>query len=87
VEHKKLSERESEVLALIAQGLTNIEIGEKLYITANTVEQHLKSIRRKTDAGNRVKMALWYIRREGFEDSYCPYCGSDIRDRIRGGTR
>ena len=48
-----LTEREREVLDLLAQGLTNKEIAEKLFITTNTVKRHLKAIFEKLDVHTR----------------------------------
>ena len=48
-----LTEREREVLDLLAQGLTNKEIAEKLVITTNTVKRHLKAIFGKLDVHTR----------------------------------
>lgn len=48
-----LTEREREVLSLLAQGLTNKEIAEKLVITTNTVKRHLKAIFEKLDVHTR----------------------------------
>jgi DNA-binding NarL/FixJ family response regulator len=48
-----LTEREREVLDLLAQGLTNKEIAEKLIITTNTVKRHLKAIFEKLDVHTR----------------------------------
>jgi LuxR family maltose regulon positive regulatory protein len=52
-----LSERELEVLQLVAEGLTNREIAGRLYIAASTVKSHLNSILRKLDASNRTQAA------------------------------
>jgi LuxR family maltose regulon positive regulatory protein len=49
-----LSERETEVLALIAQGLTNREVGERLYISQGTVKAHTSSIYGKLGVRNRT---------------------------------
>ena len=49
-----LTEREREVLDLLAQGLTNKEIAEKLFITTNTVKRHLKAIFEKLDVHTRT---------------------------------
>ncbi|HJR79915.1 MAG TPA: response regulator [Anaerolineales bacterium] len=48
-----LTDREREVLELLAQGLTNKEIAEKLVITTNTVKRHLKAIFEKLDVHTR----------------------------------
>ena len=62
LEHKPspevLSLRELEVLRLIAQGLTNKEIGAKLYISENTVKGHVKEILTKMNARNRIEAVL-----------------------------
>lgn len=49
-----LTDREREVLDLLAQGLTNKEIAEKLVITTNTVKRHLKAIFEKLDVHTRT---------------------------------
>ncbi len=48
-----LTEREREVLELLAQGLTNKEIAENLVITTNTVKRHLKAVFEKLDVHTR----------------------------------
>jgi len=48
-----LTDREREVLDLLAQGLTNKEIAEQLVITTNTVKRHLKAIFEKLDVHTR----------------------------------
>ncbi len=50
-----LSERELEILLLIAAGLRNKEIAEKLFISLNTVKTHLKNINSKLGATNRTE--------------------------------
>lgn len=47
MEGKKLSKREADILILVAQGLTNIKIAEKLHISEKTVEVHRRNIRQK----------------------------------------
>jgi DNA-binding NarL/FixJ family response regulator len=49
-----LTRREREVLALLAQGLTNKEMAEALVITTNTVKRHLKAIFKKLDVHTRA---------------------------------
>jgi len=51
----ELSSREVEVLRLIGGGLTNIDIGKKLYISENTVKNHVQSIFKKLNVANRVQ--------------------------------
>jgi len=50
-----LSERELEVLQLIAEGLTNPEIASKLYLSLNTVKAHTRNIYGKLDIHNRTQ--------------------------------
>ena len=52
-----LTVREREVLELLAQGLTNKEIAERLFITTNTVKRHLKSVFTKLDVHTRSAAA------------------------------
>ncbi|MBC7248846.1 MAG: response regulator transcription factor [Anaerolineae bacterium] len=49
-----LSERELEVLALLVEGLSDREIGEKLYLAESTVKKHVSNIRDKLGAVNRT---------------------------------
>lgn len=55
---EQLSPREMEVLQLLSQDLTNREIGAELYISENTVKQHVKKILAKLEARNRVEATL-----------------------------
>lgn len=50
---RPLSRREQEVLSLLALGLRNRAIAEKLYVGEETVKSHLKSIYRKLGVSNR----------------------------------
>jgi len=50
---KTLTDREREVLALLAQGMTNKEIASRLTITSNTVKRHLKSLFTKLNVNTR----------------------------------
>ncbi len=54
-----LSPREREVLALVAQGLRNKEIGENLSISPHTVKAHLRSILDKLHLRTRAEAAAW----------------------------
>jgi DNA-binding CsgD family transcriptional regulator len=57
-----LSEREMEVLRLLAAGATNKQIGATLYLSPNTVRQHTISIYRKTGATGRAEATAWAAR-------------------------
>jgi DNA-binding NarL/FixJ family response regulator len=59
-----LSRREREVLALIAEGRTNREIGERLFISQKTVAVHIGNILSKLGASGRVEAAMVAIRLE-----------------------
>ena len=50
-----LSERELEVLQLIAEGLTNREIASRLFLSLNTVKAHTRNIYGKLDSHNRMQ--------------------------------
>ena len=50
-----LSEREKEVLTLVAEGMTNLEIAQVLELSEYTVKGHISNILSKMDAGNRMK--------------------------------
>lgn len=50
------SEREIEVLKLLEEGKTNVEISENLYISINTVKTHVKNIYKKLSVSNRVQL-------------------------------
>lgn len=58
-----LTEREIEVLQLIARGLTNEQIGEKLFISEATVRTHVSHILGKLNLANRTQAALWALRK------------------------
>ncbi|MGI5850073.1 MAG: helix-turn-helix domain-containing protein, partial [Christensenellales bacterium] len=51
-----LSEREIEVVDLLAKGMTNQIISEKLHISINTVKSHVKSIYKKMNISNRLQL-------------------------------
>jgi RNA polymerase sigma factor (sigma-70 family) len=55
---KALTKREMEILKLVAEGLTNEEIGKKIFISEKTVKTHLTNIFDKLKVNNRFKAAL-----------------------------
>jgi DNA-binding NarL/FixJ family response regulator len=54
-----LTEREEDVLALVARGRTNAEIAAELFIGLTTVKTHVASLLTKIGARNRVEIAMW----------------------------
>jgi len=56
-----LSDREKEVVQLVAQGFHNREIGEKLFISEQTVKNHLHNIFDKLGVSDRLELALYAI--------------------------
>jgi NarL family two-component system response regulator LiaR len=58
-----LTEREAEVLGLLAQGLTNQEIADKLFVSERTVRTHVSNILGKLHLANRTQAALYALRK------------------------
>ncbi len=56
---ESLTDREREVLLLVAQGLSNKEIAQALVVTVRTVDFHVSNVLRKLDAVSRVEAAVW----------------------------
>lgn len=54
-----LTEREEQVLVLVARGRTNAEIAAELFIGVSTVKTHIASLMAKLDVRNRVEIAMW----------------------------
>lgn len=56
-----LTQREQEVLAVLVQGLSNGQIGDRLHLSPRTVEKHVSSLLRKTDTNNRAELVRFAI--------------------------
>jgi DNA-binding NarL/FixJ family response regulator len=56
-----LSDRESEILALITQGKSNAEVAKVTYLSPNTVKSYIRTIYRKIDVGSRTQAVLWGV--------------------------
>lgn len=54
-----LTEREDEIVRLLAEGRTNAEIAAELFLSPGTVKNHVAAVQRKTGARNRVAVAAW----------------------------
>ncbi len=61
---ESLTKREMEILKLVAEGLTNEEIGKKVFISEKTVKTHLTNIFDKLQVNNRFKAALLVMQRQ-----------------------
>jgi DNA-binding CsgD family transcriptional regulator len=61
----QLSDRELEVLELLARGATNAQIAARFVISEQTVKSHVKHILKKLDVGNRTEAALRYVQLYG----------------------
>lgn len=59
-----LTAREADVLALVAEGLQNRTIAERLYLSVRTVEKHVERLLAKTGASTRTELAAWAMRAE-----------------------
>ncbi len=57
-----LSSREIEVLDCVAQGLANKQIADALYVTEQTVKNHMTSVLRKLDVNDRVQAVLFAVK-------------------------
>ncbi|WP_345430632.1 helix-turn-helix transcriptional regulator [Actinoallomurus vinaceus] len=54
-----LGKREADVARLLAEGLTNKEIGARLFISERTVESHVRNILNKLGFNSRAQIAGW----------------------------
>lgn len=57
-----LTERETQVLELVVAGLSNSEIGDKLFLSENTIKKYLHNILEKLHLNNRVEAAIYAVR-------------------------
>ena len=56
-----LTDRESEVLALITQGMNNAEIAELTFLSPNTVKSYIRTVYRKIGVASRTQAVLWGV--------------------------
>ena len=60
-EIETLTDREQEVLTSLAQGLTNKDIAQTLFLSVRTVEAHLRNIYSKLNVNSRTEAVLWAV--------------------------
>jgi DNA-binding NarL/FixJ family response regulator len=60
-EHPALTPREHEIIGLIAEGLANAAIAEKLMISRRTVESHIDHIKQKLGLASRNQIIVWVL--------------------------
>jgi two-component system, NarL family, response regulator DegU len=63
-ERNQLTKREIEILALICEELTMKEIGERLFISEQTIHTHRKNLMKKTDAKNAVGLVRFAVKNQ-----------------------
>lgn len=89
---RHLTVRQVQVLALVAEGLSNAEIGKQLYLTEDTVKQHVTNIRAVLDAPDRAAavdrgwrqgyLGMWRVGVD-WSTSKAERLVSDVRNRVR----
>ena len=57
-----LSERENELLYLVAEGFNNKEIAEKMYLSEGTVRNYLSALLEKLELRDRTQLAVYYYK-------------------------
>ena len=62
IQQERLSDRELEVLSLVADGLSNKEVGEQLHLASTTVRDHMQSVMRKLNVRSRTGAAVAGLR-------------------------
>jgi DNA-binding NarL/FixJ family response regulator len=63
-----VTRREREVLALLAEGLTNRQVAERLVVSEHTVHRHVTNIRRKLNLPSRAAAAAFAVRSGALDD-------------------
>ncbi|MCP2239867.1 DNA-binding NarL/FixJ family response regulator [Thermoanaerobacterium thermosaccharolyticum] len=59
---KELTDREMQILSLIAEGYSNKEIADKLFLSEKTVKNHVYNIFRKLDVKDRTQAAIYLLK-------------------------
>ncbi|NCJ05235.1 response regulator [Synechococcales cyanobacterium C] len=58
-----LTQREQEVLELLVDGLSNVQIGDRLHLSPRTIEKYVSSLLQKTDSSNRAEIVRFALER------------------------
>ncbi|WP_202599222.1 LuxR C-terminal-related transcriptional regulator, partial [Vibrio sp. V39_P1S14PM300] len=66
--YANLTKREKEIIRLLGQGASNIQIADELFVSENTVKTHLHNIFKKINAKNRLQALLWANNNIGIEE-------------------
>jgi DNA-binding CsgD family transcriptional regulator len=61
----ELTEKERRIIALVAEGLFNRDIGRLIGTTEHVAKNYMRVIYDKTGMGNRLELALWWVARNG----------------------
>jgi DNA-binding CsgD family transcriptional regulator len=64
-----LTDREIEVVRLVARGQSDRQISDELYVSPRTVNAHIRNILGKTECGNRTELSVWAMEHGVFEES------------------
>ena len=73
----ELTPREVEILVLASEGLSNSEIGARLWVTEQTVKFHMSNVFRKMGVKNRAQAAVRFqAMKVEKHERLCPHCGA-----------
>jgi DNA-binding CsgD family transcriptional regulator len=86
----KLTRRQREVAACVAEGLTNVQIAQRLVHTPGTVANHMEGILRRLDLSSRTQVGVWAVERGLYRSDWNertdePTDRAQRRGRIGGG--
>jgi DNA-binding NarL/FixJ family response regulator len=76
-----LSDREREIVQLVAQGFRNREIAEKLFIAQQTVKNHVHDIFDKLGVSDRLELALYAVHHHWFDENAATPTGSSHKNQ------
>ena len=80
-QNEGLTDRESEILALITQGNSNAEVATLTHLSPNTVKSYIRMIYRKIDVTSRTQAVLWGVRHGFTPDHHRSNTGAEGPDR------